>query len=124
MSQEPEKIALDVLPGPEGPSVYLNGFRIAGPKPWGIGKALYIFETNLELIKKAVPALEAEANRPKPSREAFQEILDCHVGMVLTWKNAERALDKIMKLVQHHVDHQDVMAGRETPHTMKGVAEP
>ncbi len=34
---------ITVVAGVEGPSVYLNDYRIAGPKPWGGGKILYQF---------------------------------------------------------------------------------
>ena len=32
-----------VVAGPEGVALYINGCRIAGPKPWGGGKVLHVF---------------------------------------------------------------------------------
>lgn len=32
-----------VMSGPEGPSLYLDDYRIAGPKPWGGGTVLHEF---------------------------------------------------------------------------------
>lgn len=34
-------LTFTIIQGVEGPSLYLNGFRVAGPKPWGGGKVLY-----------------------------------------------------------------------------------
>ena len=34
-------LTFTIIQGPEGPSLYLNTYRIAGPKPWGGGKVLY-----------------------------------------------------------------------------------
>lgn len=40
-----ERIDIHVVNGVEGPSIYLNGFRIAGNKPWGGGSYLYKLQT-------------------------------------------------------------------------------
>lgn len=34
-----------VVSGVEGPSVYVNDTRMAGPKPWGGGKTIYSWKT-------------------------------------------------------------------------------
>ena len=47
-------ISLLVVSGVEGPSVYLNDFRIAGNKPWGGGKAIHTFTTGYESIRQAL----------------------------------------------------------------------
>ena len=51
MSQDLELL---VVSGPEGNSVYLNGLRIAGPKPWGGGQTLHTFRASEKDIKKAL----------------------------------------------------------------------
>jgi hypothetical protein len=33
----PKKPTLSLVAGVEGTAIYLNGYRIAGPKPWGGG---------------------------------------------------------------------------------------
>ncbi len=43
-------LPLIVVSGVEGPSIYLDDFRIAGPKPWGGGKVLYEFKVSREEI--------------------------------------------------------------------------
>lgn len=42
-----------VVSGVEGPSVYLNDRRIAGPKPWGGGKIVYRWKTYEEDLRMA-----------------------------------------------------------------------
>jgi len=40
MSEQTKNIEIIVVPGVEGPSLYINSYRIAGPKPWGGGKII------------------------------------------------------------------------------------
>ena len=40
-----DKINICVLQGSEGKSLYINDYRVSGPKPWGGGKT--IFETDV-----------------------------------------------------------------------------
>ncbi len=42
-----------VVQGVEGPSIYLNDFRIAGPKPWGGGSVIYEWEVGDEDLDMA-----------------------------------------------------------------------
>jgi transcriptional regulator with XRE-family HTH domain len=53
-------LKLIVVSGVEGPSIYLDDFRIAGPKPWGGGKVLYEFKVSAEgitgVLERATPA--------------------------------------------------------------------
>lgn len=44
-------IEVQVLSGVEGPSLYVNNYRIAGPKPWGGGKVLYKWCISLTDLK-------------------------------------------------------------------------
>ena len=44
-------IELIVSSGVSGPCVYLNDFRIAGPKPWGGGRTLYSFKVSVQEIE-------------------------------------------------------------------------
>lgn len=36
-----ETVEIIVSSGVEGPSLYVDGLRVAGPKPWGGGKTLH-----------------------------------------------------------------------------------
>lgn len=43
-----------VVSGVEGPSLYLNDYRIAGPKPWGGGTAKHEWKVDRADLKQAV----------------------------------------------------------------------
>ena len=49
-----EKCLIEVMSGAEGPSVYINEYRVAGPKPWGGGQVLHRFVTTKEDIENGV----------------------------------------------------------------------
>jgi hypothetical protein len=49
-----KEVILMVVAGVEGPSLYLDNRRIAGPKPWGGGKAVYTFHVPVKDIKEAL----------------------------------------------------------------------
>ncbi len=61
-----------VVSGVDGASLYLNNQRIAGPKPWGGGKAVYTFSTTLESIDSALgrkspkPPAKTKPTKPRP----------------------------------------------------------
>ena len=67
-----EKESLDILvvDGVEGPSVYLNDYRIAGPKPWGGGKVLFRFSTTVHDLERALKAKITPDPNEEPSEEA------------------------------------------------------
>lgn len=48
-----------VMMGPEGPCLYVNGHRVAGPKPWGGGRVLHSFEGQTAELKTAAKTREA-----------------------------------------------------------------
>jgi hypothetical protein len=57
------KLKVNVVSGPEGPSLYINDRRVAGPKPWGGGRILYSW--------KADPAdIEAALAKNRQGRQA------------------------------------------------------
>lgn len=44
-----------VVDGVEGPSLYIDDYRVAGPKPWGGGQILYEFKfDDADLVGAAV----------------------------------------------------------------------
>lgn len=66
-------VRLEYVHGVEGPCVYLNGYRIAGPKPWGGGQIVRTWEVAAKDIRHALELpLEAPvANKKKnPGRKA------------------------------------------------------
>jgi hypothetical protein len=50
----PETLSLTVVDGVDGPAVYLNDFRIAGPKPWGGDEIIYEFDVEVEDVITAM----------------------------------------------------------------------
>jgi hypothetical protein len=58
---------LSIVHGVEGHSVYLNGYRIAGPKPWGGGTTVKEFEIEEADVRTALllarPMSVAEARK-------------------------------------------------------------
>lgn len=50
-------ILIELVDGVEGPSLYLNQHRIAGPKPWGGGKVRLswnLSESEVEDLRKQI----------------------------------------------------------------------
>lgn len=44
-----------VVSGPEGPSVYIDNYRVAGPKPWGGGEVIHEFKgVQMEDLRRVV----------------------------------------------------------------------
>lgn len=59
-----------VVGGVEGPSIYLGGYRIAGPKPWGGGKVLYRFTATDADIKEAMKHVKRLRRAERGARAA------------------------------------------------------
>ena len=53
-----KRILLEVIDGVEGQAVYLNSYRIAGPKPWGGGKIVKSWDIEIERIRAAMPSAQ------------------------------------------------------------------
>lgn len=53
-SKEPRMLEIDFVRGVEGPSISLNGFRIAGNKPWGGGRIIWSGKASEADIKQAL----------------------------------------------------------------------
>ncbi len=49
-----KEIEIIVVQGVEGPSVYINGYRVSGSKPWGGGQVQYSFKAKKENIETAL----------------------------------------------------------------------
>lgn len=53
-SEADDTIAIMVVAGVEGPSLYVDDTRVAGPKPWGGGRPLYTFSVSKERLRELV----------------------------------------------------------------------
>lgn len=49
-----EKVKIELINGCEGKSVYINDYRVAGPKPWGGGYTEKIWMANKKDILHAL----------------------------------------------------------------------
>jgi hypothetical protein len=64
---KPGEVNIVVLAGVEGPSVYVNEIRVAGPKPWGGGRVLHEFFATRAHVDEALQQVwkaEAECYGP------------------------------------------------------------
>lgn len=44
-------LTIEVIQGIEGPCLSVNGYRVAGPKPWGGGTVVMIWKVDAERIR-------------------------------------------------------------------------
>lgn len=51
---KPDEVNICVVSGVEGPSVYVNEIRVAGPKPWGGGTTVYDFNAERRHVDEAL----------------------------------------------------------------------
>ena len=58
VDDDQQLVVFDVMRGVEGPSLYLENFRVSGRKPWGGGTVAYRFAADpreiIELCEKAL----------------------------------------------------------------------
>ena len=54
-------VNIEIVKGIEGDSLYINSFRVSGPKPWGGGQVIMSFEAPLEYIREAIGHLLVES---------------------------------------------------------------
>lgn len=55
---------VEIVAGTEGKALYINDYRVAGPKPWGGGKVIVSFNV---LQKELECALKGIENDSKPT---------------------------------------------------------
>lgn len=77
MSELPEKLVeICVVRGVEGPSIYIDDFRMAGNKPWGGGQIIYKWQVKLAdfacvpVLAKQIAGQQAET---KSATEKYAE---------------------------------------------------
>lgn len=60
------KVKIEVVSGCEGPSLSIGddrtGHRLAGPKPWGGGRAIHSFDVDVDELIREAEALKAEVS--------------------------------------------------------------
>lgn len=61
-------VAVEVVSGVEGPSLYVNDYRVAGNKPWGGGSTLHSFQVDVREIGTAL----ARVTPMTPEQQAEQ----------------------------------------------------
>lgn len=49
-----DKINICVLHGSEGKSLYINDYRVSGPKPWGGGNTIFETDVTKEVLYQAL----------------------------------------------------------------------
>lgn len=57
-----ERVEIIVVSGVEGPSLYVNGYRVLGNKPWGGGDTLQSWKVDSKTFKEDI--LEALDCKP------------------------------------------------------------
>lgn len=55
-----EKVKIELVQGVEGKSIYINSYRICGSKPWGGGKVIGSWESNIEDVEAAIAKAKKE----------------------------------------------------------------
>ena len=90
---------IQIVDGPAGPSLYLDDYRIAGPKPWGGGTVLYEFAFKDKDLIAAGVTCSAESDQQVSATPAPLDV-----------ERLARALER-MSGVSYPIDPGDCMAG-------------
>jgi len=53
MTNARDRVKIEVISGVEGPSLYIDDYRVCGPKPWGGGKVLCSWVVKIKDIDRA-----------------------------------------------------------------------
>lgn len=57
------KTVIEVVASIEGSSLYINGYRVAGPKPWGGGRVVQSWKTDEVVVTKGCPRATSKRRR-------------------------------------------------------------
>lgn len=57
---EPAALKVQVIRGPEGVALYVDSYRVAGPKPWAGGDVIHAWDVDAELLRR----IGAEGQKP------------------------------------------------------------
>lgn len=72
-----KEITIGHVAGVEGPSIYVNDYRVAGPKPWGGGHVVHEWKTTLRDVLVAVLG-EPDIGDAELQRLAREDALEFH----------------------------------------------
>lgn len=91
-------VKIAVCKGVEGPSVYINDYRVAGNKPWGGGKTIHSFKaekSNIFHALKIEQILKEKDDEIERLRIALERAADAlHDAQVLdAWAEARKELE-------------------------------
>jgi len=62
-------VIIEVISGVEGQCIAINDYRVAGPKPWGGGKVIKKFTSDMSNMRRAL-GIEESAQTVKQQRKA------------------------------------------------------
>ena len=51
---KPDEVRIDIIKGVEGLAIYINDYRICGPKPWGGGEIVKTWKSKLDDVLTAI----------------------------------------------------------------------
>ena len=74
------KIKIEIISGVEGDCICINGYRVAGPKPWGGGKITKTWDAQLSDIEEAIRHLSEASTRPSDSADGENAPHLCECG--------------------------------------------
>jgi hypothetical protein len=63
--KRPTQVCLEVVKGVYGLSVYLNGYRVAGEKPWGGGEVLRCWLIDEKDVETAMTLIRVDPKKVK-----------------------------------------------------------
>ena len=95
-----EKVQIDYVSGPTGPSLYINDYRVAGPKPWGGGKVLKSWKTDskdiLDSLKVSQTIRELKTQLVLERAKVLQNRWGEEVGMEPTFSwHIKQAIEEL-----------------------------
>lgn len=56
MKHDEQEVTIELVKGVEGQCLIINGYRVAGPKPWGGGVVTKTWKTTVKDIKESTNA--------------------------------------------------------------------
>lgn len=59
--EEGKRYEVLLMSGVEGPSIYINEYRVCGPKPWGGGRVEKTWWLTVDDLKRAIPELRGDS---------------------------------------------------------------
>jgi len=80
-------IIVDVVKGVEGPSLYMQDYRVSGPKPWGGGKKIHTFKVDQKDLRRALATPDQTAALDRLIAEAEARTVERIAELISGWRN-------------------------------------